>query len=513
MARRRIDTHRLRELVRLRRMGVSARRVARLLRLGPNTERRYRDVLTQAGLLAGSPDQLPTLEELSLALRRALPPRTPPQERSSVERWRPRIADLWARGLTAQATYDRLRTETPPGEPPFRGSYPAVKRLVRQLEVLRGVQAEDVVVPVETRAGEAAQVDFGYAGRLLDPASGALRRAWCFVLVLTHSRVMFVRLVFDQSIETWIDLHVRAFAELGGVPTTVRPDNARNAVMRAAFAVDDACDLNRSYRELAQFYRFKVEPTPPGQPWKKGAAEAAVRYLRSGPLKAREGQSIDEVQSALARWNREVAGLRVHGTTGRRPRDVFEAEERGALRPLPVAPYDRVLWKKAKVHPDCHVALRQRLFSVPWTLVQREVWLRATTRSVEIFHDDRCVATHARTDRRRTTDEAHLPPGRRDFRHRCRDVWVERAQRVGPATFALVQDVFDADPVLSHLRQVQAIVTHLERHPRERAEATARLARRVGDYSYQWVKHVLANALDLQEKLQPQVLQPRRALS
>lgn len=509
MARRRVDTHRLRELVRLRRMGVSSRRVARLLRLGPNTERRYRALLAGAGLLAGSPDELPTLDQLRAALRRALPERTPPQERSSVEPWRPRIEELWGRGLSAQATFDRLRTETPPGETPFQGSYPAVKRMVRQLELVRGVRSEDVVVPVETRAGEVAQVDFGYAGRLLDPVSGALRRAWCFVLVLTHSRVMFVRLVFDQSVETWLNLHVRAFAELGGVPATVRPDNARSAVMRAAFAIDDACDLNRSYRELAQFYGFKVDPTPPGQPWKKGVAEAAVRYVRTNALKGREGQSIDEAQAALLRWNREVASLRLHATTGRRPRDIFEAEERAVLRPLPATPYEPVVWKRARVHPDCHVVLRLQLFSVPWTLVHGEVWLRATSRTVSVFHDDRCVASHERTDRRRTTDEAHLPPGRRDLRHRCRDVWEERAQRLGPETFAMVRDIFDADPVLSHLRRVQAIVTHLERHPRHRAEATARLARRVGDYSYHWVKHVLANALDLPE-LRPQVVQPRR---
>lgn len=45
MSTRRIGMDRLQELVRLHRMGTGAREVARLLRMGPNTERDYRDAL------------------------------------------------------------------------------------------------------------------------------------------------------------------------------------------------------------------------------------------------------------------------------------------------------------------------------------------------------------------------------------------------------------------------------------------------------------------------------------
>ncbi len=64
-------------------------------------------------------------------------------------------------------------------------------------------------------------------------------------------------------------------------------------------------------------------------------------------------------------------------------------------------------------------------------------------------------------------------------------------------TLGLVRTIFDSDQVLSRLRQVQAIVCHLERHPRVRAEATARRARHVGDHSYQGIKRALTRALDI----------------
>ncbi len=97
-----------------------------------------------------------------------------------------------------------------------------------------------------------------------------LRKAWAFVLVHGHSRHMVARIVFDQRIETWQWLHVEAFEELGGVPAVVVPDNLKSAVVRAAFGVGGATALNKSYRELARHYGFKVDPAPICQPKKKG---------------------------------------------------------------------------------------------------------------------------------------------------------------------------------------------------------------------------------------------------
>ena len=66
----------------------------------------------------------------------------------------------------------------------------------------RGVREEDVAIAVETPPGEVAQVDFGELGRLYDAATGTLRRAWVFVMVLGYSRHLFACLVFDQRTET-----------------------------------------------------------------------------------------------------------------------------------------------------------------------------------------------------------------------------------------------------------------------------------------------------------------------
>lgn len=495
MARRRVETDRLQELVRLHRMGCSARRVARLLRMGSNTERQYRRLLEGAGLLSGPPTELPPLDAIKAAVTGALGPEDVARPRASAfDAWRSVIESLVEKKFGARAVYDRLRLQ-PTGKP--LGSYSGMKRFVRQLRRERAEGAGDVAIPVESAPGEVAQVDFGYAGRLYDAATGRVRRTWIFIMILCHSRLMFVQLVFDQRVETWLQLHEQAFASFGGGVITVVPDNMKRAVLRAAFRVDGRSELNRSYRELAQHYGFQIDPTPPRAPRKKGKVEAAVKYVTNNPLKGRDGEPFDQVQAALLRWNREVASTRVHGSTRRRPIDVFEQEERAALRPLPSKVYEPAIWKKARVHPDSHVSFRDRLFSVPWQLIHEDVWIRASRARLDVLHDDRCVATHERTSRWRTTIEAHLPDDRRELRHRGRKLWEERAERIGPETLGLVRAIFDSDDVLSRLRQVQAIVACLERFPTVRAEATARRARRVGDLTYQGVKRTLTLALDV----------------
>ena len=493
--RRRTDMDRLVELVRLHRMGTGARDVARLLGMGPNTERQYREALRKAGVLDGAAEALPTLEALKAAVQAERPPVLPQQQTSTVAAWESQLATWLAQGLGPRAMFDRLRLE----HPGFEGSYAAIKRLCRAMTRARGVQAEDVAIPVETEAGEIAQVDFGYVGRLLDPETHTLRKAWCFVMVLGHSRHLVARVVFDQRTETWLRLHVEAFAELGGVPRTVVPDNLKAAVVRAAFAVDQPSELNRSYRELARHYGFKVDPAPPRDPAKKGKVEAGVKYVKGNFFAGREASDVTAVRAELRRWCAEIAATRCHGTTGKRPIDVFTEVERGALMPLPEKAYEEVVWKKARVHRDAHVAFERRLYSVPWKHIGKDLWMRASSREVIVYADDERVATHDRAGRGyRSTVDAHLPDHRVALRHRSRAYWEERAAAMGEPVVAYVRTIFDADDVLSQLRTVQAVVAHLETFPPERAQAACARAAHFGNFGYGALKTILRQALDLQ---------------
>ena len=83
--------------------------------------------------------------------------------------------------------------------------------------------------------GDTAQVDFGKGPELVDQNTGEVQENWFFVIVLAWSRHMYAELVTDQSIETWLGCHRRAFEHLGGVPAVCSIDNLKAAITHACY--------------------------------------------------------------------------------------------------------------------------------------------------------------------------------------------------------------------------------------------------------------------------------------
>ncbi|WP_437605681.1 hypothetical protein WMF20_31950 [Sorangium sp. So ce834] len=134
--------------------------------------------------------------------------------------------------------------------------------------------------------------------------------------------------------------------------------------------------------------------------------------------------------------------------------------------------------------------------------------LRATPSSVVVYADDEAVARHDRHGAGlRGTLERHLSEERAPLRHRSRAYWEQRADQIGQDVGRFVRELFGADDVLSQLRKVQAIVTHLivthlEKLPQERAQAACRRASHCGPLSYHGVRDILRRRLDFE--LSPQ---------
>ena len=145
-----------------------------------------------------------------------------------------------------------------------------------------------------------------------------------------------------------------AFDHFDGLPKVIIPDNLKSAIVRAAFGVDDKPLVNRTYRELARFYGFQIDPTPPRSPEKKGKVESNVRYVKNNFLRTWETVDIKEDRRQLHRWVMEIAGRRKHGTTGRLPLELFEEEESraGLFRPLHHSPPNALTVSRGQSGPD-----------------------------------------------------------------------------------------------------------------------------------------------------------------
>lgn len=122
----------------------------------------------------------------------------------------------------------------------------------------------------------------------------------------------------------------------------------------------------------------------------------------SGRCKCRPG---------LDAWTRDIADLRVHGTTGEAPIDRFLREEAGALRPVRgIPPFTTHRELMRSVGADCAVAIDGNAYSVPWRLIGERVRVTVGNEIVRVHHGGREVAVHAELKGRhgRIVDDAHL---------------------------------------------------------------------------------------------------------
>ena len=72
---------------------------------------------------------------------------------------------------------------------------------------------------IQTLPGEEAQVDWGYAGAI------SHRRIYCFLMVLSFSRMLYLEFFPSQTIENFMTGHIRAFRFFCGIPKRIRYDN------------------------------------------------------------------------------------------------------------------------------------------------------------------------------------------------------------------------------------------------------------------------------------------------
>ena len=398
------------------------------------------------------------------------------------------IVEMLRAGVTKTTIHQRLRDEHG-----VSGSVASFKRYVAANLAQDAARERVTVLRADPDPGLEAQIDYGLLGSWTDPRTGRSQRIWAFVMVLSHSRHMFVRPVVSMDQASWKASHVEAFAFFGGCPARLVPDNLKTGVDKP-----DLYDpqLNRAYAELAAHYGVLVDPARARKPKDKPRVERQMPYIRDSWWKGREFTSLVEMQASALHWCREVAGQRKHrGLDGRTPAQVFDQVEAGTLTPLPVAAFTLAEWSRAKVAPDVHVRCGKALYSVPWKLIGQLVDIRATATMVQIFHHGELVKTHLRKDRGRATDVADYPPEKIAFHTRNPQWCRQRAEQTGPATAAAIAELLDG-PALHRLRSAQAILNLAGKYSDARLEAACRKATAAGDPSYRTIRNILAAGLE-----------------
>ena len=279
-----------------------------------------------------------------------------------------------------------------------------VERAVAPLrQALRA--AARATVRFETRPGQQLQIDFGERTVVI---AGVKERVYCFVATLGYSRRLHVRVFLHARQTAWLEGLESTFTAFGGVPETVLLDNAKALVVRHVVATREVT-FHPRLLAFAQHWGFRPIACAPYRAQTKGKDERGIGYVKHNALAGHTFASFAALEAHLAQWTREVADVRVHGTTGERPIDRGEREQQ-ALQPLGKPPFVAERELRRRVSHEGAVEFGRCWYSVPWTLGGADVTVHIVGRQLTVKHGGKEVARHTVADgwRKRVVDKDHL---------------------------------------------------------------------------------------------------------
>jgi transposase len=318
-------------------------------------------------------------------------------------------------------------------------SYSAVKIYIKELK-----GSKNICIRFHTNPGQEAQVDFGYVGKLPDE-HGKIRKAWVFNMRLSYSRLDFYKVVFDQKVETFIKCHTDAFNYFGGIPALVRIDNLKAAILEANFYQPIYQSL---YKQCAEYHGFEIVPCRVRKPQEKGKVESGIKYVKNNFFAARKFNSKLDLDNQLLHWLNGKCNARLHGTTRRVPRELFEETERELLKSLPDLPFCQPEVGSRTVYKDCHIYIDYSYYSVPFLYVGKEVDFELDEFLVRIFYNGSQIALHERCNQKGkfATEEAHYPSYKLPFSGGNKQRLEDKMKNIGDYASQLFSLLLDKQP-------------------------------------------------------------------
>lgn len=487
MPRERLSMRKIHEVLRLKwESKLSNRSIAHSCGVSHSTVSEYVRRAKAAGLSWPLPD---ALDEDQL-YRLLFPKPAPPSERVIPEPdWRTIHTELRRKSVTRRLLWLEYREAHPDG---YGYSY--------FCEIYRlWAKKLDPPMRLTHKAGEKMFVDYaGQTVRIVDQETGEIRQAHIFVAVLGASNYTYAEAQWAEDLPNWIGGHVRALDFFGGVAEIIIPDNPKVGVKHPSRYEPD---INPTYQDMAQHYNTVVLPARVRRPKDKAKVEVGVLVVERwilARLRNRTFFGLAELNQSIRELMEEIND-RTMEHLGKSRREFFEELDRPALKPLPAEPYQFAIWKKAKVNIDYHVEFEKHYYSVPHRLIGEKVFVRATERTVEVFHKRRRVASHPRSRARgrHTTQAEHMPANHRHYAEWSPDRFLRWAEEIGPQTRALIETALASrrHPQQAY-RTCLGILGLAKRFTKERLEAASGRALASGIRSYRGIKNILDTGLD-----------------
>ena len=306
--------------------------------------------------------------------------------RSILDPYKPRIEEMLKKdaSITATRILQQIRIEG------FLGGRSILTEHVKKIREIPN-RSREAFLRIDFPPGETAQVDWGEFGA---PFNDGVK-IHCFLMVLCHSRLLYIEFTRSEKFEEFIRCHENAFKFFGNkVPLEIWYDNLRSAVTERMGSL-----IRFNARFLAYLGHHAIRPHAcnPAKGNEKGRVESGVKLVRDSFWAGRQFKNFDDLCAQSVEWRDEIGNRREHRSTRKIPILHFESAEKHLLRPMNQHVYDTTEVFSRVVPPDFLIAYESNRYSVPWTLVGLTLTVRVGDQAIEFYYHERKVAWHLRS--------------------------------------------------------------------------------------------------------------------
>ncbi len=345
----------------------------------------------------------------------------------------------------------------------YRGGKTILGDLLRELRGSR--RSRRAFIRYEPAPGYEAQSDWSPYRVLLGKENCRIE---VFSLILSYSRYQYLEVFLDEKQDTLFQGHIEAFRYFQGIPAIILYDNQTPVTTGRVRGVPL---FHSRFLAFASHYGFSPRLCLPYDKERKGRVERPFGYLDTSFFPGRTFDSLDDLRGQLRGWlegeEDETGNYRLHGTTRRRPVDLWQ-EEQDLLIQLPSTDFLPTRIEERLVGKDCLISVLGNYYTVPPKYVGRRVTVVISPRGIKAYNRRReQIAAHIIPEGkgRMVIDERHYDELRRRKQYLPADQAEERFLSLFPLHQAFLSKlksrVKSIYPI--HLKRLESLLEHFTR--------------------------------------------------
>ena len=317
-----------------------------------------------------------------------------------------------------------------------------------------------------------------------------------FIAALTYSDYFYAEGMTECDIKNWIRVNNNALDYFGGITPTVTPDNCKVAVDRNKDWISPV--LNKDFQAWAEHNDTVLTPAKVKSPRWKPVVEGHVKIVTMHILVDMEDMTFYSLED-LNRVLMEKVAVENHkpfeGLTYSRY-DLYKAEEKESLLPLPSNRFEYLERKTVKVAQDFSFTFDKVHYSMPRKYLKQELEIRAGEKEIYVYnkHGD-YIRTHKRsyTPKDWVIIPTDMPAEYKDYSYWNVPYFQQKASAISPNTRVLIDAVIRrfSYPVQS-FRSCFGILRCAEKYSSESLERCCKDAVLAGKCNYSYICNTIS---------------------